>query len=604
VPAPLANSANIDQQLPVALWLRVSTEEQAAFGTAGLARQSDQVNRIVAARNYRVVASFSVIGVSGASVQSSHEFVELMGLVTNDKIGAVVCSETSRLMRVDSWQSMAILDVFAKKRVLIVADGVEMDVSNPDGFLTGGIQTLLAGHERLKLVQKIQAAKQALRRQGKCPTAAHTIPFAVRYARDTGKFSYDPADVQKVQEAFRLIDEEGLYNIAEVARRAGFKRTGLRVILQNPIYVGIRRYDTRSNPDVKRIGPDGRKTYRPKQKLPPDEVLEIKVLDEPAVNPARWERVQSVLGELRTNHLARLPKEALIHACTGLGRCGMCGLKLYLSGNGKRHKATGERVLWYCCRSGHPGRKHGLPRCSNGWVSKPKLDALIYAFCQTVLTDAKFLASIITASVERSSEVVRPFPQQGFREAIAKAQRKEKRLIEMCAADAISIQTLKAERAVIGAEIERLRGLSATAPEKQPATATDLSRLIVKAVVRFRTMTDERERKAVLEQVFAEVFFRMGRESGESITAFRLHPHLVACMGEAGKEFAQTIHLEKAFRTTPELPPGHAPCSKCGTVLPRKSFPPGRLMCVPCFRDYNHARLQKYRGKKRERKAV
>jgi hypothetical protein len=121
--------------------------------------------------------------------------------------------------------------------------------------------------------------------------------------------------------------------------------------------------------------------------------------------------------------------------------------------------------------------------------------------------------------------------------------------------------------------IERLRGLAATPPEKQSSTAGDLSRLIVKAVVQFKTMTDERERKVVLAQVFAEVFFRMDREHGESITAFRLHSHLVACMGS--EEFAQTIHFERPFRTSPELPPGHTPCSLCGSCVCR-AFVRGR----------------------------
>jgi hypothetical protein len=52
---------------------------------------------------------------------------------------------------------------------------------------------------------------------------------------------------------------------------------------------------------VKRVGPDGRKTYRPKARVPDDEVIEVKVIAEPAVAPERFERVQKVLAELRTS---------------------------------------------------------------------------------------------------------------------------------------------------------------------------------------------------------------------------------------------------------------------------------------------------------------
>ena len=62
------------------------------------------------------------------------------------------------------------------------------------------------------------------------------------------------------------------------------------------------------------------------------------------------------------------------------------------------------------------------------------------------------------------------------------------------------------------------------------------------------------------------------------------------------------IHLEQPFRTTPELPRGHAPCSLCKKVLPRSAFLMRRLMCVPGYGAHNYVRLQKYRGRKRVRK--
>jgi len=47
--------------------------------------------------------------------------------------------------------------------------------------------------------------------------------------------------------------------------------------------------------------------------------------------------------------------------------------------------------------------------------------------------------------------------------------------------------------------------------------------LVVKGGMRFGRMADRREQKAILEQLFAEVFFRP-----ESITAFRFRQSLVA----------------------------------------------------------------------------
>jgi DNA invertase Pin-like site-specific DNA recombinase len=580
------------KRLRAARVTRVSTEEQFRDGKAGIQRQIDQTNRVIEARNYELVAELQLIGVSGASVAHSSEFRQLISLIETGKIDVVVVSEMSRLMRVDSWESLAVLDTFARHHVLVVADGTEIDYSNPEGFLSGGIQTLLAGHERMKLVQKITAAKTALKRQGKLASGRVTLPYAVNYDRGASKFFYDQAEIWRVQEAYRLIDEEGIYNLAEVARRVGFKRTGLRVVLQNPIYGhGVRRYDKKANPDVKRVGANGRKTYRPKIQCDPEEVIEVKVIDEPAVSRERWERVQKVLTELRTNHLDRLPKEKLVHLCSALGKCGYCGQKLYLAGNGKRDKQTGERLLWYCCRSQHPGRKQGA-RCANSWIAKKKLDGLLVSFAQQVMTDVDFLTRIISASVRMSQEVVTPFPSRGAGDAIAKLRKKEKRLLAMCKEGVIGVAECKRDQVAIRAEIERLEALQAPAQTEGPQSVQELARLIVKGAMRFKNIKSTHEQRAVLESLFAEVFFR-----DESISDFRLHQHVVSCMGDGGGEFAQTIHLETAYRLTPPPIPDRASCSKCGLVQHRSKFPKGRRLCPSCYRTFNRERSRRYRAK-------
>ncbi|RYD66129.1 MAG: recombinase family protein, partial [Verrucomicrobiaceae bacterium] len=368
--------SNTQPSLRVARWCRVSTEEQSKEGRAGLQRQYDQTDRIIATHGYELIESFEVIAVSGASIMHAPEFQRLIRLVQSGTIHAVVVAEMSRLMRVDSWEGMAVLDVFARHEVHIIADGMDIDFSNPEGFLSGGIQTLIAGHERMKLVQKISAARVALKRSGRLSSADHTLPFAVRYNWETHKFYYDPEEIWKVQEAYRLIDEEGLYNMAEIGRRVGFSRSSVRVILGNKIYIGIRRYDTKRDMNVKRVGLDGRKTYRPRLNCDPDEVIEVTVIENPAVSVERWTRVNRIIEENRTNHVAKLPKEKLVHLCTSYGRCGYCGCTLYLCGNNKRDKATGLRLVWYCCRSHHPGRKGSLPRCNNCYVGEKNLDAV------------------------------------------------------------------------------------------------------------------------------------------------------------------------------------------------------------------------------------
>ena len=433
-----------------------------------------------------------------------------------------------------------------------------------------------------------------MKRAGRLASGEQTLPFATCYSWDTATYSYDPEEIWRVQEAFRLIDEDGLTNLSECARRVGLKRTAMRPILSNWIFAdGSRVYDKQRDMAVKRIGPNG-KTYRPKIAVPPDQIIKVKVIAEPAVPIERFLRVQKILEELRLNHVATLPKEKRVHLCTTYGRCGCCGQVLYLCGNGKKDKQTGRPLLWYCCCSQHPGKKGNLPRCENSWVSSKKLNTLLIAFATFILTDEKLLCRLIAGSLKLSSEVIRPFPKTGMQDMIAKLEKQERKLIRMCSSDAISIAELKRERLKIREEIDRLRSVDVASPvADQPMTLETFVRLVIKGAIGFRRLHDAREQKALLEQIFAEVFFRH-----ESVTGFRFHPSFVASMGDQAKELGQIISLNKPFRITPEIPVGHKQCSKCLVILPQNSFPIGRLFCPDCYRVYNTERHRRYRQRR------
>ena len=55
--------------------------------------------------------------------------------------------------------------------------------------------------------------------------------------------------------------------------------------------------------------------------------------------------------------------------------------------------------------------------------------------------------------------------------------------------------------------------------------------------------------KAILQEVFAEVFFL-----GETITAFRVAPSFIAELGQAKNASTETIHLDQPFRILEPAP--------------------------------------------------
>ncbi len=167
-----------------------------------------------------VVATFEVIDVSGTMVTQSPEWARLKSLVEAGEVQAVCVSEISRLARPDNLESLGALDLFARHGCLIIAEGQELDFSNPEGFLTGGLFALLAGHERMTLQRRIRASTEAGRRKGWLVTSNKTLPLGVSYDRTARRFFYNE-HIHRVVEAFRLADEEHLHSPTRHAQTFG-----------------------------------------------------------------------------------------------------------------------------------------------------------------------------------------------------------------------------------------------------------------------------------------------------------------------------------------------------------------------------------------------
>jgi hypothetical protein len=344
------------------------------------------------------------------------------------------------------------------------------------------------------------------------------------------------------------------------------------------LYLGWRVYDEKRDPAVKIARAGGRRGGRPKIARAPDEIIRVRVIEEPAIAPERFARVQAALKEVRRNHAsshtARHPS-----LCTTIGRCGCCAEPLYATANGKKRK-NGENYGYYCCKSHYPEYAGTLPKCANGWVRRDALDELLVAFCQQTLTDPVLLAAIIDASARRTAEILRPFPAPSPDDAVARLRQKDKRLVEMCEAETLTIEEFRARRAVLRKEIECLENIKRQTTDEQPAQVSlaQLARQITRAAVRFANLRDKHAQKTLLIQLFGEVLFR-----GESITGFRFSNKFLADVGGDAVLGGGMVQLETPFRLREPVPAGHKRCKCCGQFRPFADYYTRRAQCRPCY---------------------
>lgn len=408
------------------------------------------------------------------------------------------------------------------------------------------------------------------------------MPTGVSYDWDKDQFYYDD-DVHKIIRAFELIDAHGLRNLSEVGRQVGMLGGSLKRLLRNEIYIGVRAYTHKANPAVKRIGPNGRQGYRPTMKRDPSEVIRIKVIDEPAVSPERFARVQAILQEIHYNYTKHHTEERYVNYATGIGRCAICGLVLYSTANGKCRADGAKTAGLLACKSHHPRSKGKLPKCGHGWMGREEVDALIVAFCREELTAPETLTAVLEDSVARSAEVIRPFPEQARSNAIEKLRRQEVRLLDLAVGGRLTIQQTRERQSKIREEIAALERAEAEMRASRPKELglQELAALVVRGAFAFARMTDRVERKKILEGLFSEIFIRRDRKLRTvAITAFRFSAELLA--GFKAALPTGIVNLDKPFMTKQMLPEGFRRCPACEQVLLSSESWAGQSRCKSC----------------------
>lgn len=217
--------------------IRVSTEQQAGEDRAGIPAQREINRRTARAYALTIVKSIEIVDVSGTAVLSSPQMQELLRLMEAPDVHGVLTKEFSRLMRPEKFTDYALLQQFIDtKTVLYLPDG-PIDLASKSGRLMGTIRAALAGIERGEIIERMNDAKESMRRSGKHAGGESSLPYGVGYSSDAGW--HFTAEAEKVRRIFNLfLAGETSYSI--LSKKLNIPRTNVRFILENPIYTGWR----------------------------------------------------------------------------------------------------------------------------------------------------------------------------------------------------------------------------------------------------------------------------------------------------------------------------------------------------------------------------
>ena len=502
--------------------------------------------------------SIEIVDVSGAAVLSSPQMQELMRMMETPEIHGVVTKEFSRLMRPEKFTDYALLQQFIDtETVLYLPDG-PIDLASKSGRLLGTIRAALAGLERREIIERMNDAKESMRRAGKHPGGESSLPYGVAYSPKTG-WSYT-ADAEKVRTAFRLfLSGETSYTL--LSQKLHIPRTNVRFILENPIYTGWRVYREKRDPSaIGYVGrPGGRQGYRRKIERAPEEVIRVRVLDA-ILSEGDFNRVQQIIELKKEKHWRSYAEAPNRYTYNGFLTCGDCASLLYT------HTAKDE---FYVCKSRNTREARlraarGLVPCSNSYMLRKKLEPKIDFLLGEKLREPEFLSRVVdefNAGI-KSSVNTADTERTLVNQKLANLEAKRRRILEAFFDGAIDKPERNSRIANIDSELSAFRKilLDSTPAVPEVRTEVDFEEILEPfAEWEFLERDDKRTLLATLcpeirveRYVIKSLMLNEVAEGGNEVSQ---NPAVAASLPE---RFAETpaIHPGTARRCAPaKLPP-------------------------------------------------
>lgn len=273
--------------------------------------------------------------VSGESLFARPEMLRLMEAVSAGKYEAVLCMDMQRLGRGGMYDQGFILDTFKASETLIVTPDRIYDLTKEMDEEAAEMQTFLSRSEYRMITKRLRRGTMHSVNNGAYMANA---PFGYRKVRINKLPSLEivPEEAECVRQIFQLyLAGNGCTKIEQMVNAMGyhgrrgskFNRNTIRIILDNPVYIGKVRWDKTST--VKSgIGVERTK------KVVYNKGEKIRIIDghHPAIiDQELWDAVQA----RRKSRYFYVDNKHVASPLAGLVLCSKCGRLMNLQGKNK-----------------------------------------------------------------------------------------------------------------------------------------------------------------------------------------------------------------------------------------------------------------------------
>jgi hypothetical protein len=443
--------------------IHFSDDQQVDDDRAGVPGQRLRIDAGVAFHHLNVLREVIVIDVSGQYVADDSRFQEIFRDLKSGAADGVIVAEQSRLVRPQHWADFAVLDHFKRNRRLIWTPTECIDPNTQAGWYTLTVGGMVSGGELQNMVDRFQRGKKVFHLSGRHASSDEALPRGVQYVRTrdprTGKtvawrWQHDGFYSERMKKAFGLLVSTNLSFEAMAAEVGGYTRKGLKESLQNPIWIGLRRFQWKGGEEYTPMGRGGkpgkkrRRQFRIEPTLVPIDIPHL-------VSDEVFQRTQEIIAEralaFRKSKERNAGRQRFL--ANGLLRC-PCGDPLYT-----RYGGRGSHLDAYHCAS----TLKGAGGCGVRSFRRDPVDQTIRHIITERLLDLAFLRGMLAAVVKKAKQ-----PTDAGRAkreaALAKLEKGRKELVLSMAKGDITRTEFKEDAEVIDREIRDLKAMLPALP--------------------------------------------------------------------------------------------------------------------------------------------
>lgn len=437
----------------VAIYARVSTIEQAEEGYS-IDEQQRLLTEWCERNGYIVHEVYADRGISGKSITKRPALIKLLEDAKNKKFDVVLVWKTNRLAR-NILDLLKIVEVFDQNYISFRSYTENHETETSQGKLQFHMLAAIAEFERNTISENVKMGMLARAREGKW-NGGRVLGYDLEDTSTQGdkrkhtRLVINEEEAKTVKRIFELyIAGNGYKAIANRVNQEGhvgkrgkpFSISTVKTILENPIYIGMIRYDVRRNWADKRRG-----------NINPTPVLQ-QGEHQPIISQVDWEKAQQILKE-RSNKPNRVHGGTF--PFTGVMKCPQCGAGMVVMRTVNKLKdGTRKTLEYYACGA---WKNKGTSVCHSNTIRADKAEAYIFERLQELATNQQLIKEIADRVNNKRSNNDEPLQQehQALLKELEQVQRKKEKAMELYEEDIITKVDLQQRLVKINEQMEQL----------------------------------------------------------------------------------------------------------------------------------------------------